>query len=506
MKIALSVLYVFIFFYQVSSQNEESNWVFGRNCGLNFGLEPPENFISNTLSYEVSTSISDSSGNLLAYLSLPNQFYDSAAVRNANNEVIFNGGGINTWSTYAGGAIFLRNPDNYNQFYLVYVASENSNDLNVSLYFALLDMSLENGNGALIEKNVLLFYGHFGEGISVTKHANGIDWWLVVHEIHKLADDSNCTNTFVKFLLTEDGFQGPFLQNIGTPDCHSEWYPNGWLKFSEKGNRLAFGLTTTYIDYSTSPPNFKRDKILDIFRFNRCTGDIYDYKSLIPNVSSVIYPYGLEFSKNENILYVTSGFTANISTKLFQIDLTQPNNSNSVTQVWADYSAENGAGQLKLAPNGNIYMAYSSRSSGQFLPRDSVFTHISYINSPDSIGALCDFKPFFFYLGDSCICRMDLPNIPNYKLGAIAWEDCLVIVNESEFDHLKVYPNPTRNYLTIEGNKFQAQFKVFNLLGEEVLNKLLFVGKTNIELSGLSKGLYLYTINEENRFGKLVIE
>ena len=119
MKIVFTVLYILIFSNHAFCQNEESNWVFGKNCGLNFGIEPPTSFPSQTLSYEISTSISDSSGNLIAYLSLPNQFYDSATVRNANHQIILNGDGINTWNTYAGGAFFLRNPDNYNQFYLI---------------------------------------------------------------------------------------------------------------------------------------------------------------------------------------------------------------------------------------------------------------------------------------------------------------------------------------------------------------------------------------------------
>lgn len=411
--------------------------MFGNNCGLDFNTDPPTTFISVTEAFEISTSISDSNGNLLAYLSLSRNS-DFAILRNSSHDTILNGDSISTWDSFAGGALFIPNPKTYNQYFLFHVGWQGQNNRDASLHYTLIDMSLENGKGLVIEKNTLLFLGHIGEGITATKHANGKDWWLLAREVHQ--GDSiniNCTNKFVKYLVTKDGVQGPFFQDIGTPDCYSSWYPSGWLKFSKSGTGLVFGLSTAYWDYSGAFPVWRYFRILDVLKFNRCTGTLYDSKSYT-SVAPQIEPYGFEFSPHENLLYVTSGLFSSTSASkgLYQIDLSLPIISSRVKTIWSNNSGEN-AGQLQLGPDGKIYMAYSDNSS-IVSQRDSLFTHLSYINKPDSLGLQCDFKPFSFYLGDSCICRLDLPNIPNYSLiggesifNADAGEDKVICLDDT---------------------------------------------------------------------------
>jgi large repetitive protein len=480
-----------------SQTGEDRNWVFGNNCGINFNTNPPTNFVSRTMSYEISTSISDSTGNLLAYLSLPSYPSDSSTIKNSDNQIILDGEGINTWSTFAGGASFIQNPLNSNQYYLIYVATENPSLIN--LYYSLIDMSLENGHGAVIEKNVLLFDGHIGEGIAMTKHANGEDWWILAREIHKTSDDLICTNRFIKFLLTPNGFDGPFFQNIGTLDCFSEWYPSGWLKFSPNGERIAFGL-------SSQSQSFAHFNILDLFRFNRCNGEIYDPISYIPNAFS-IRPYGLEFSPNNDFLYVTTVHPIpNKPNALYQIDLSTTANSSSLTSIWQNDNPEYLAAQLKLAPDGKIYMAYSIAVGGTgIVLRDSLTTNISYISSPNLSGQLCDFKPFYFYLGDSCVCRLDLPNIPNYNLGKISNDDCWTGINEDVENVIKIFPNPTHNIITIEGIKAETIFKIYNIYGKEVISVEIDKGTSSIELKNLKDGIYFYSIPEESLFGRILV-
>src|SRR5262249_22650918 len=143
---------------------------------------------SITEAFEISASISDSNGNLLAYLSIPHDSQDSATLRNANNDTILNGDGINTWGTFAGGAIFIPKPKSNNQYYLFYIgdndAPQGTFAFKDGIFYALIDMSLEGGKGSILEKNMLLYDGFVGEGITATKHANGIDWWLLAHEVH----------------------------------------------------------------------------------------------------------------------------------------------------------------------------------------------------------------------------------------------------------------------------------------------------------------------------------
>ncbi len=50
----------------------------------------------------------------------------------------------------------------------------------------------------------------WGGGLSVTKHANGRDWWVIVKKHYK--------NKFYKFLLTPLGIQSMGYQLIGLDD------------------------------------------------------------------------------------------------------------------------------------------------------------------------------------------------------------------------------------------------------------------------------------------------
>ena len=56
-----------------------------------------------------------------------------------------------------------------------------------------------------------------------------------------------------------------------------------------------------------------------------------------------------------------------------------------------------------------------------------------------------------------------------------------------------IYPNPTDNYLFIEGNKNPIAVSVYNLLGAEVITKS---ATDKINVSELSKGVYIIRISD----------
>ncbi|MFY7734492.1 MAG: T9SS type A sorting domain-containing protein [Bacteroidia bacterium] len=67
---------------------------------------------------------------------------------------------------------------------------------------------------------------------------------------------------------------------------------------------------------------------------------------------------------------------------------------------------------------------------------------------------------------------------------------------------IKVYPIPANNYLTIEqSSNVNTQISLINILGEVVLNKQIHYSE-NIDLSGLSKGIYFLSL--ENSNGKAI--
>ena len=91
---------------------------------------------------------------------------------------------------------------------------------------------------------------------------------------------------------------------------------------------------------------------------------------------------------------------------------------------------------------------------------------------------------------------------------------CLVITNgidEIKFQP-KMFPNPTTSFLTIQSeNNFpeQTAFQLFDITGRMVLQKQLTQKNTQLDVSGMSKGMYLYNIFSSKQklgSGKLVIQ
>jgi hypothetical protein len=82
----------------------------------------------------------------------------------------------------------------------------------------------------------------------------------------------------------------------------------------------------------------------------------------------------------------------------------------------------------------------------------------------------------------------------------------------TEESSLRVFPNPASTWLIIQSeNTFPAQtsFQLFDLSGRMVLQEELKDKSSRIELSDVSKGMYLYSVvsdREKVGAGKLVVE
>jgi hypothetical protein len=65
--------------------------------------------------------------------------------------------------------------------------------------------------------------------------------------------------------------------------------------------------------------------------------------------------------------------------------------------------------------------------------------------------------------------------------------------------NFSVYPNPASSTLHVHINNFQsAQIKITNVLGEEVLNKIIYDNDNIIDLSGIKEGIYFTVITDNN--------
>ena len=95
----------------------------------------------------------------------------------------------------------------------------------------------------------------------------------------------------------------------------------------------------------------------------------------------------------------------------------------------------------------------------------------------------------------------------------LTWADvvsntALLGIAKNEIEGLKVYPNPAKDYITIESSKAKiSSVDLYNVLGAKVLSsKSLTNDRLNV--SGVSKGIYMLKVNAEGASStrKIVIE
>lgn len=77
-------------------------------------------------------------------------------------------------------------------------------------------------------------------------------------------------------------------------------------------------------------------------------------------------------------------------------------------------------------------------------------------------------------------------------------EDILGVENH-ELSQFTAYPNPTTGILTIESQEKIESVQVYNLLGQQVMSQPIGTSNTQIDLSGLQRGVYLLKAKIEDK-------
>ncbi len=466
-------------------------WVFGDSAGVNFNSSPPTTFTSSVKSRGTSASYCDSNGNLLFYTSydptavLTGQSPDkNGNVYNVNGSIMQNGDSIVMEAWYQEAIILPTNYD-LNKFYIFSVGV----GLQDGLYYSIVDMAQNSGLGAVTQKNVQLLNIKAIDCVTAVKHGNGRDWWVFFKTYGSVFN-----NDIYKFLITPSGIYGPFIQSIGTPA------KNGFIRFvfNNQGNKLAL------INYLG---------MIELFDFDRCSGQLSNWQMLDSNKTSSAIPaiWSGEFSLDGSKLYIS---TSGIDSYLWQFNLQDSLPLNTVDTI-AYYSTPNyTGGALKLAPDNKIYWscAWINGSTYNYPYPDTSYnvynTYLSVINSPDSLGAACDFQPYSFYLGGGRT-YWGLPNNPNYELGPLVGSVCdTLTVGIAEIANYKnnitVYYDAGWQMAFVNAKGLKGKnytFQLYNLNGQLILQEQ---GKLNSEyftkdlsLVSNASGIYLVRLVTE---------
>ena len=332
------------------------------------------------------------------------------------------------------------------------------------LTYSVVDMNAENGLGAVIEKNTELLRDTFSNnGLQMTKHANGRDWWLIAPVFA-----SNC---HYKYLITPTEILLVEKQCIG-----KIW------------NRIDFGGQSTFSPDGSHYIRFHARSCLNIFDFNRCSGELVSKES-ISFVQDTGKSVGLAVSPNSRFLY------AMVSDSAFQYDLWASDIEASKILI-AVYDGFTNPGPTRfrlaqLAPDGKIYI---SNNSNTF--------NLHVIEHPDSLGIACSLVQHKIELPINN--AISLPIYPNYALGPLPGECDTLPVSTTELaapDDLRLYPNPATDEVFMESKEGlpSAHLRVSDSQGRVMTSVELQAGISThrLDTTGWPNGLYLVWLESE---------
>ncbi|MBC7451181.1 MAG: gliding motility-associated C-terminal domain-containing protein, partial [Cytophagales bacterium] len=330
------------------AQKEANNWYFGDHAGLNFNTIPPSPIITGSLyAGEGCASISDANGNLLFYT-------NGATVWNKSNQVMNNGTGLNGDDMSTQSALIAKLPGSTSLYYIFTVPDQ---DMTGRYEYSIVDMSLNGGLGKIttkkqpllknfINKNSTLVYT---EALTASYHANQTDIWIIVHEQY--------TTNYYSYLLTASGLNNPIVSAAGNFD---EYF--GQVRISPDGTKIAASCYWA--------------RGVELYDFNSSTGIISNASVIIPPFhANSSRNYGLSFSPNSKVLYITDA-----SANIYQFDLSQTRTNKIVN---SKFLVGQGSGmsysQLQLGPDKKLYIAQSGEN------------YLGIIKYPNVIGVGCTF-------------------------------------------------------------------------------------------------------------------
>lgn len=332
-------------------------------------------------------SICDSMGNLLFYTN-GEKIYDP------NHQVMENGTGIavNNADGYgyrlSQGAIALPYPGHEKLYLLITVEDNLFITMGWNLFSHTIDMTKNNGMGAVIEKRALLVQDSLTWGkLSAVKHANGRDWWFVIPR--------RFSNTYYIGLLSPTGVVIK-SQNIGytTEDGVGE------SLFSPNGNK--------YIRVDNR--NGIEPGIMMAMDFDRCIGELSNFQASYLALLPTTFGLGASISPDSRYLYInkiTEAYQFDLwAMDVFSTQIVVAQNDGFVTNNSINFFQAN-----QLGPDGRLYI--QGLNQGFFL---------HFINFPNRAGDACQFVQHG--VETPTLVAREIPNFPNYRLGPLDGSSC----------------------------------------------------------------------------------
>ncbi len=442
-------------------------WMDFRHDSLLVGILPNANQTLDPGDY--STTICDSIGTLLFYTG-------GCYVLNTKNQIMKNGDSITgnwvlqNWCDNNDFPLKMNNtilpyPNNlekyiiFNHDFVDPFGIGGPLPVPVHLYYHVVDMNLDNGLGAIVEKKQVVIEDTIGRGyLQAVRHANGSDWWVI--------DPKWNSNCYFIVPVTLNGVGTFHMECIGKIWDNNDW--SGQTAFSPDATKFA---------------RIQGLNGLLIFDFDNLNGNLsnpieLDYS---PNQD---FERGITFSPNSRYLYITTQL------QIFQVDLWAADIQSSLQIVGEidETTIQAGQGYLgmsKLGPDGRIYIACSGSHK-----------YLSVINKPNCEGKTCDFRQYAIQLSENNY--SGLPNLPNFGIITSTY-DCetmgLKAPQIKSNQEMLIYPNPTSGLTTLSIQTLQQGY--WRLL--DGTNKFVKSGEwknapNQIDLSKYNSGMYFFQL------------
>ncbi|WP_298144536.1 gliding motility-associated C-terminal domain-containing protein [Flavobacterium sp.] len=332
----------------VFAQNQNNQWRFGYNSGIDFNTSPPSAVsTSQIFATEGIASIADAnSGALLFYT-------DGVTVWNANNAVMPNGtglfGGVPGQLSSACAAVIIPKPFTPNVYYVV---TKDEQGGGKGLCYSTVDMTLNGGLGDVVasEKNVFL-YETESETVHVVPTNDFNGYWIITYD----SPDATLGSRFVAIKLDQCGFAStPVFSSFPTIETDT-----AYMKVNKQFTKLAI-----------TAPNGSDSKVR-MFDFNNSTGVLSNLIEWNYN-GPLTYFSGVEFSPDGTKLYVCGALF------IKQFDVSTANGA----------AIESSSFQLPFLPS------FSPLSNLQLGPDNKIYvssSNVSVINFPNLSGAACNY-------------------------------------------------------------------------------------------------------------------
>ncbi|MEA3477394.1 MAG: gliding motility-associated C-terminal domain-containing protein [Bacteroidota bacterium] len=376
------------------SQNQANYWYFGENAGISFSSGTPVALIGgqiNTL--EGCSAISSSDGELLFYS-------DGSEVWDNTHTIMPNG--YNLMGNYSStqSAIIVPNPV-YGHLYYIFTVDAEENNLEFGLRYSVVDMTLNNGLGDVTDKKNILLVAPICEKVTAVGHGTENKTWVITHLWE--------SNAFHAYHVHEFGVNAnPVISNVGDTIGDLMVNSKGYLKVSPDGTKLVMANNTL--------------QTLLIFDFDNETGEVSNQIRDDRFNTEAPFPYGIEFSPNSELLYVTNWSWNSFNTKIFQYDLTLSTPEEILDSRLEIASYVDLFGALQLGPDNRIYVAQNE------------YVYLGIINDPNTHGANCDYQLNGVFLA-GMMSRWGLPPFIQsfFNLNAEFYNNIPCIGNETQF-------------------------------------------------------------------------